>query len=79
MSEASDLTTLTIKAISRLIKNGELTNQSPLPDCVMLDKAEVERLSGQIHILEFYDEFDDELKLREQNTILGRDDGSDGD
>jgi len=78
MLEACDATTLTLSALSIMVENGELINRSTDPDTIMFDKADIERVIGRIHILEFYDEFDDELKLREQNLILGREPGSDG-
>ena len=76
MPDASELTKLMVNTIAMMVENGELINHSSRPDCIMLDKAEVECLAKGVHILEFYDEFDDELKLREQNLILGRDAGS---
>ena len=73
LREASEFMNLMDNAVAAMIENGELVNRSVLTNRVMLDEGEVQRVAEQVHILEFYDEFDDELKTREQNLILGRD------
>lgn len=70
IQDAAEITGLTVETLRMMVENGELSADAAPITHSMLIRSEIEGLN--VHVIEFFSNFSDELKSMENDILRGK-------